>query len=634
MTPASSTATPRFSIIIATYQTRQEHLDALVRSLHAQTLDPTQFEVILADDGSDTETRSRLRDTISQLGRARLLELENSGWACGPRNEGIAVAEGEFVLFMDHDDVLFPEALERVARFAEGGAYDVINPREVRTKHWSWAWDVFDAPDADEQSVALRMMPMTPHKFYRRAFLQENEITFIAERRVLWEDVFFNTACIAAEARVGVLRDYPVYHWVEHDANTSSGFGRDRGEVWDAISQLLAAFRRSLPGDESEALIAHWLRTRVLDIAGPRLLDASPTRRDIDVERASDIVRNVVAPSLLDRLGTVQRMRARALQAQPVDEKTLLALAEFEKGVSAHTTIVDISWHASVLHLATETTFRFRDVELQLRRGAGGIIEAMLPYATSSGALWIPFDLANRIDDVSITVRGRKDRQTWPISMSRLSVEPGEGESVRLMGRAVTEWAVAEFQQRVPNWSQPWDLAVRVALPLRTSHRALAAPTSMSSSENAIIGSASAVAYRNVSGGLTVDLGGSAKNALGAQRPTLQRLAARQGTARVRIPLDLPVANTPPGAQMAVRLTNVDAAGYDLTLDAALVEDANGGSIGLDVPTDTNGRWSILALFGHTWVKVGELQIGKRPVSIGHRAIRSLRRRARRLFRR
>jgi glycosyltransferase involved in cell wall biosynthesis len=102
--PAAS-VTFRFSVIIPTYN-RLELLKATLASVWQQAF--TDFEVIVVDDGSTDGTADYLK---AMDGRLRTARQEN----CGPgaaRNLGAATAHGEYVAFLDSDDLWFPWTLE------------------------------------------------------------------------------------------------------------------------------------------------------------------------------------------------------------------------------------------------------------------------------------------------------------------------------------------------------------------------------------------------------------------------------------------------------------------------------------------------------------------------------------------
>lgn len=103
----------RVSVIIPTYNA-PHFLAEAVESVLAQTY--TGYELIVIDDGSGPETRAALEP---HMGRLRYVYQDNTGIA-GARNRGIDEARGEYIAFLDHDDLWLPEKLERqMARAAE-----------------------------------------------------------------------------------------------------------------------------------------------------------------------------------------------------------------------------------------------------------------------------------------------------------------------------------------------------------------------------------------------------------------------------------------------------------------------------------------------------------------------------------
>lgn len=91
------------------YNTRRDWLDLAVKSILEQTY--RHFELIIIDDGSAAATQQQLREYRDP--RIVLLRLENNMNAAVARNEGLKVAQGEFVAFMDSDDISLPERLEK-----------------------------------------------------------------------------------------------------------------------------------------------------------------------------------------------------------------------------------------------------------------------------------------------------------------------------------------------------------------------------------------------------------------------------------------------------------------------------------------------------------------------------------------
>ena len=98
---------PAVSIIVPTFN-RLEFLPAAVESAFAQTF--TDWELIVADDGSGGDTISYLR-SLEDRPRVRVLWLAHSGKPSVARNAALNAARGEFVAFLDSDDVWLPRKL-------------------------------------------------------------------------------------------------------------------------------------------------------------------------------------------------------------------------------------------------------------------------------------------------------------------------------------------------------------------------------------------------------------------------------------------------------------------------------------------------------------------------------------------
>src|SRR5215208_7052146 len=92
------------SVVIPCYN--QAHfLGEAIESVLAQSY--KDFEIVVVDDGSPDDTS----EVASRYEEVRLIRQKNSGLA-GARNRGLAEAEGAYVVFLDSDDRLMPEALE------------------------------------------------------------------------------------------------------------------------------------------------------------------------------------------------------------------------------------------------------------------------------------------------------------------------------------------------------------------------------------------------------------------------------------------------------------------------------------------------------------------------------------------
>jgi len=93
-------AAPKVSVVIPTYAHRDYILETL-ESVFAQTF--SDYEVIVVNDSSPDDTADLLRP-LAGKGLIRYFEQANQGQA-GARNRGLAEARGEFIAFLDDDDI-------------------------------------------------------------------------------------------------------------------------------------------------------------------------------------------------------------------------------------------------------------------------------------------------------------------------------------------------------------------------------------------------------------------------------------------------------------------------------------------------------------------------------------------------
>lgn len=105
---------PMFSVIIPVYNTVTEQLKECIESVLNQTYE--NYELILVDDHSSWENVIPVLQSYEGHPKTHIIYREENGNISTATNDGIAVAQGEFIAFMDCDDMIDPDALYEVAK--------------------------------------------------------------------------------------------------------------------------------------------------------------------------------------------------------------------------------------------------------------------------------------------------------------------------------------------------------------------------------------------------------------------------------------------------------------------------------------------------------------------------------------
>jgi len=109
------------SVIIPTYN-RANDLDRCLKSLQVQTY--KNFEVLVCDDGS-TDNTKEIVDKYNYILALQYIKEENFGGPARPRNNGMKIAKGDFIAFLDSDDWWYPNKLEVSLQYMND--YDVVH---------------------------------------------------------------------------------------------------------------------------------------------------------------------------------------------------------------------------------------------------------------------------------------------------------------------------------------------------------------------------------------------------------------------------------------------------------------------------------------------------------------------------
>ena len=218
------------SIVIPVYN-GEAYLEACLDSILQQT--HNHYEVIAVDDGSTDESLPVLRDYATRYPNIHVIHTENHG-VCHARNLGLSGATGAYVTFVDADDRLLPDALERMYGAIREHRADIaifskiyVHPgREAEARPAKESEiEIWEGDDVLRHS--LEDHP-AGHSVYAKLYKRETigDVRFIEGRRV-HEDSFFVFQCFARCNRA-VYHDVGVYSYYITPGSASRSLFSDK----------------------------------------------------------------------------------------------------------------------------------------------------------------------------------------------------------------------------------------------------------------------------------------------------------------------------------------------------------------------------------------------------------------------
>lgn len=189
----------KVSFVLPCYNVERYVADCL-NSIYAQDMSEDGFEVICVNDCSTDGTRDIIAGFAEMHPNLTLIDHEQNMTVGGARNTGIAAAHGEFIWFVDADDLIHPNSLGNVYRIAKDRDVDILwfNYRIVYSDMQPYG-DMMTFTDSgimDGQQFVLKYFPGHFSEFcvvwrslMRAGFLKENNFVFPKMRKA--EDVSF-----------------------------------------------------------------------------------------------------------------------------------------------------------------------------------------------------------------------------------------------------------------------------------------------------------------------------------------------------------------------------------------------------------------------------------------------------------
>lgn len=658
----------KVSVVVPVYNPGS-HIDGLIDSLRRQSMPPEDFEVVFVDDGSTDGTGERLDRLAVEAPNMRVIHIPNSGWPGKPRNVGIRAARGEYVQFVDNDDRLGEQALERLYSYARENDSDVVVGKEIRLNARAAFGPLFrvNRPRATLEEDPLLSL-LTPHKMFRRAFLDEHDIHYFEGPRRLEDHPFVVKAFFRAKV-ISVLSDYTCYYWIQRKDRSNAGL-RPRewfsyyGHLRDALDVVE---EHTSPGERRNRLLAHWYRTKGLALLGAGL----PRRADGDgaqlLEALHELAEERFPVGVDAHLPGIIRVRSALLRLCEFDR--IRDLARLDQGMQLLQTLDPLEVDDGRLVIRPTANLAYPDGTPVALEPVGDRLYWRSPVDLGDR---LPEDTLDFTDDfrasrLHVVARGRASNEAFVLSGEGDEL-PSLPDGIRMLGGAQSaRLSPATLMSGNPISKDVWDLELQVVSCGWTVRKPL---RSFSGAEpRTVAGPALArprlvVPFTTVSGDLALDVDQHLLPLTHLAPPDIlaARLKATSRGVRIRVPLSK-LAIDAPAAVGRLRLKSDDRTTTSRPLRvapgrgvAALVAkvplgDTVRGSwrllaatrrretpLGLSLHVERSGRARLRGPDGQEIARIGEQPIGLKRLLAGTsgavRAVRAARRFRRRVRRR
>ena len=225
----------KISIIIPAYNT-EKYLEECIASIIHQTIGFQAIHVILINDGSTDHSGSIINDFAQKYDNIQAIHLETSHSLGGfARNEGLKKVQGQYVMFVDSDDCLDPNACKLMYDMIVNNQADIVtaNYKCMSESGKMWKDVMFDQekyPSCElktpNEEFFYLYCPSACMKIFRTDLITKNHLTFL--NGVPAEDAYFSCSALLKAKKVFYLQEEIYYYRRRNSKNISTSWMRNK----------------------------------------------------------------------------------------------------------------------------------------------------------------------------------------------------------------------------------------------------------------------------------------------------------------------------------------------------------------------------------------------------------------------
>lgn len=227
-----------FSVVMPVYNV-EKHLRKAVDSILSQTY--SNFEIILVDDASPDGCPRICDEYAEKYDNIKCVHHEKNQGLSGARNTGLKYVSGDYVTFMDSDDYVDSDLLEKVKASLDENSADcvVFGVREEYFNKDDKLSKVYELTYGNEERISSQekaraevikleektFLGYAWNKFYRTERINRKSLTF--EKVTLIEDIVFNIRFFEDITSLNILNSAPYHYMKRIDGSLTNKFVKD-----------------------------------------------------------------------------------------------------------------------------------------------------------------------------------------------------------------------------------------------------------------------------------------------------------------------------------------------------------------------------------------------------------------------
>lgn len=215
------------TIIVPVYNV-EKYIERCVKSLLNQSYQ--NIEILLIDDGSTDSSGKKCDVYAAKDKRIKIYHKENEGLGL-TRNYGISKAQGQFLIFVDSDDYITENTVEILMNkehecnadiiisnyYYKEEAQKVIIPEKLYKDNE--IHDFLLVHTMGNSPQVLDALSYTAYgKLYKKSLFDDYNLCFPSERKLIWEDLVFNTEAFSKCKSIYVMH-YPTYYYCFNESS-------------------------------------------------------------------------------------------------------------------------------------------------------------------------------------------------------------------------------------------------------------------------------------------------------------------------------------------------------------------------------------------------------------------------------